>query len=395
MPHTLINHSPDLLQLWEDGYAIEIKGAFLLVHDVPYVNSKKEVKRGTLVSTLNLANNEKTAPPENHVIHWIGEYPHRQDGSKISGIENENVTKNLGNDITIYHSFSNKPRNSTYPNYYEKVKRYCDIISAPAKSIEPEITELTFNVPIPSEEESVFNYLDTNSSRAEIAAISEKLNNLKIAIVGVGGTGSYILDFVAKTPVKEIHIFDADYLLVHNAFRAPGAPSVEQLKERYTKIEYLKQIYSNMHRGIIAHPAFVDENNIIELAGKDFVFLSMDNGAGKKCIVSFLEEQEIPFADVGIGVRAVDEKLLGIVRTTTSTKHKRDHVHSKGRIPFSGGEKNDYSKNIQIAELNALNAALAVIKWKKLFGFYHDSENEHFTAYTINTGDLVNEDNHS
>ena len=40
-----------------------------------------------------------------------------------------------------------------------------------------------------------------------------------------------------------------------------------------------------------------------------------------------------------------------------------------------------YSHNIQIAELNALNAALAVIKWKKLAGFYVDLEGEHFTVY--------------
>ena len=394
MPATLINHSPDLKRLWDEGYAVETRGALLLVHDVPYVNSNKEVKMGTLVSTLTLANNEITVVPDTHVIHWIGEYPCRQDGSRITGIENENVTKNLGNDIIINHSFSNKPKNG-YPDYYEKVKRYCEIISAPAKSLDHTVTELTFNVPEPTVEESVFNYLDTNSSRAEIDAISEKLNNLKIAIVGVGGTGSYILDFVAKTSVKEIHLFDADYFLVHNAFRAPGAPSVEQLKERFTKVEYLKNIYSNMHRGIIAHTSFIEQGNIEELSGKDFVFLSMDNGAGKKCIVSFLEAKEIPFIDVGIGVASKDEKLTGIVRTTTSTKDKRDHVHEKGRIPFSNGQENDYSKNIQIAELNALNAAFAVIKWKKFYGFYHNLENEHFSAYTIDTNDLVNEDHHS
>ena len=33
----------------------------------------------------------------------------------------------------------------------------------------------------------------------------------------------------------------------------------------------------------------------------------------------------------------------------------------------------DYNRNIQIADLNALNAAFAVIKWKKLFGFYRIS----------------------
>jgi hypothetical protein len=45
----------------------------------------------------------------------------------------------------------------------------------------------------------------------------------------------------------------------------------------------------------------------------------------------------------------------------------------RGRVSFEdGADGNEYNRNIQIADLNALNAALAVIKWKKLFGFYRD-----------------------
>ena len=77
-----------------------------------------------------------------------------------------------------------------------------------------------------------------------------------------------------------------------------------------------------------------------------------------------------PFIDVGMGIDLTDDALGGILRVTTSTPQKRTHVWEKDRIPFSDGDGNDeYSRNIQIADLNALNAALAVIKWKKLFGF--------------------------
>ena len=55
-------------------------------------------------------------------------------------------------------------------------------------------------------------------------------------------------------------------------------------------------------------------------------------------------------------------------------------------------KNNDYSRNIQVADLNALNAAMAVIKWKKLLGFYHDFECEHFSAYTLDGNRLNNED---
>ena len=39
-----------------------------------------------------------------------------------------------------------------------------------------------------------------------------------------------------------------------------------------------------------------------------------------------------------------------------------------------------------------MNATLAVIKWKKLCGFYHDFQHEHFSTYTIDGNKLLNED---
>lgn len=130
-----------------------------------------------------------------------------------------------------------------------------------------------------------------------------------------------------------------------------------------------------------------------QLCGMDFVFLCLDNGSAKKFIVDKLEEFGISFIDVGMGVYQAEGSLGGILRVTSSTLHQREHVKAKNRIPFSdGNDNNEYSRNIQIADLNALNAALAVIKWKKLCGFYQDLENEHHTTYTIDGNLLTNED---
>ena len=63
---------------------------------------------------------------------------------------------------------------------------------------------------------------DTLTSRSEIGELSSKLEQEKIAIIGLGGTGAYLLDFLVKTPVKEIRAFDGDWYHVHNAFRSPG-----------------------------------------------------------------------------------------------------------------------------------------------------------------------------
>jgi uncharacterized Zn ribbon protein len=83
MSRQLISRSVDLQRLREEGYDLEIRAGFLLVKDVPYVNSKKEVKQGTLVSKLTLAD-DVTAKPDNHVAYFEGEHPCRQDGKKSS-----------------------------------------------------------------------------------------------------------------------------------------------------------------------------------------------------------------------------------------------------------------------------------------------------------------------
>ena len=52
----------------------------------------------------------------------------------------------------------------------------------------------------------------------------------------------------------------------------------------------------------------------------------------------------------------------------------------------------EYDRNIQIADLNALNAMLAVIRWKKLFGFYADTGHEHSSAMIVERNKIINDD---
>jgi hypothetical protein len=84
----LINLSPDLNQLREDGYFIQVKNGHLLVRDVPYVDARKHVRIGTLVSTLTLAG-DKTQKPDTHVVYFDGDMPCDSNGSPLSGIVNQ------------------------------------------------------------------------------------------------------------------------------------------------------------------------------------------------------------------------------------------------------------------------------------------------------------------
>lgn len=395
MSRQLINRSWDLQKLQNDGYELEIKSGFLLVKGVPYVNSRKEVQRGTLVAKLVLAG-DKTTPPDDHVAYFAGEHPCNADGTEIAGIKHGSSTRAIAEGVVVDHSFSAKPKpHDRYPDYYAKMTTYAKLLSGPAQLIDPNARPQTFKVIATSSEpdsrETPFNYIDSASSRAEIDMVTAKFKNVKkIALVGLGGTGSYVLDLVAKTPVWEIHLYDKDPFLQHNAFRAPGAPSMEELEAQTPKSTWFKAVYEKMHSGIVDHPVYVDESNVEELRGMDFVFLSIDEGESKRLIVAKLEAFGVPFVDVGLGIQLRGDMLAGTVRVTTSTAKNRDHF--RGRVSFEELGNNEYNRNIQVADLNALNAALAVIKWKKICGFYQDMKSEHHSQFHTATNLFINED---
>lgn len=388
MSQQLISRNPDLKRLRDEGYQIELYGGHLIAHHIPYVNKSKEVNLGKLICSLSLSG-EICLPPKNHVIEFMGEFPCDNFGAEIEGIRHQSLNQDLGNSIILNHSFSNKPPQG-YPDYYEKIKRYSEIISAPAKAIDPNISEKPFKVIEATEANEVFQYFDTNSSRANITSLNSCFIGKKIAIVGLGGTGSYILDLVSKTMISEIHIFDGDRLFNHNAFRYPGAVPFEVLEKAPLKVDYLHTTYSKLHKGITRHPYFVTQANLDILLSMDFVFLSLDNNEARIRIAKFLIEQKVQFIDVGLGVNLVDDKLIGSIRTTSFDGNNSDHIAS--RVPDSVDLENEYTANIQIAELNCLNASLAVMKWKKMFGYYQDLINESNSTYSFNNSLLLNED---
>lgn len=240
--------------------------------------------------------------------------------------------------------------------------------------------------------EDVFKYPDTNSSRASIDNLNRKFSGQRIAIIGLGGTGSYILDLISKTPVAEIHLYDGDVFQLHNAFRAPSAVDGALLDaaDKLMKVEYYHEIYSRMHNGIEPHAKYVTNENLHELRDFDYVFISVDSNEARTMITKGLLGMEVSFIDVGLGVTKADDSLLGTIRLTVGTANKSDHLPN--RIGSDEFDENEYGTNIQIADLNCLNAVLAVIKWKKMVGFYQDLKSEHNSLYFINTGKLINED---
>lgn len=190
-----ISRSADLKRLRDEGYDLEVRSGCLLVKDVPYVNSRKEVQRGILVIKLVLAD-DQTGRPDTHQAYFSGEHPCNEDGTEIEKIKHGSGANSLAEGVVVNHSFSAKPKpDDSYPDYYAQVTTYVTIISGPARRIDSTLTAKTFPVIEPEKEsEEPFNYIDTASSRAEIVSVTKKLALGKVAIAGLGGSGSYVLD---------------------------------------------------------------------------------------------------------------------------------------------------------------------------------------------------------
>ncbi|MCK9625582.1 MAG: ThiF family adenylyltransferase [Bacteroidales bacterium] len=383
----IIENSPDLKQLFNDGFEVCIKHAHLLISNVPYLDHEKKIKRGTLIFPISMSTPVTVSPPSDHTAHFAGSRPHYADGTPINGIINSDTTTKLADGIVSSFYFSSLP-NIKDPDYAIKVRRYLENLSNPAKEIDATVTAQTRRIIENEDDNSPFVYQDTNSGRAQIVTISDKLKNLRIGIIGLGGTGSCILDLVSKTPVKDIHIFDDDEFSLHNAYRAPGAPTFDELSKRSLKVSYLSEIYSRLHKGIKEYPERICSENMTKLNGLDFVFLCVDPSQDKALIVDFLVQENIPFVDTGIDVQKKSDELIGMVNLITVTPDHHSHI---GKIPTKDGGDNElYDSNIQIIELNMLNAIAAVIRWKKYYKFYHDERCEHESCYTIGPNMISN-----
>ncbi|MDE2770285.1 MAG: ThiF family adenylyltransferase [Bacteroidota bacterium] len=382
MSRELINHREDLKRLIEEGYHLEVRSGYLVLHDVPYVTSSRAVKYGKLVCSLIEA-----GPPPDHTIYFAGEYPCDDQGAPIEALRNSSNRQELAVGLWVDHRFSAKPVTGSYTDYHHKLTHYAQVMGRCARRIDPIAIVFKGKLVSSADPDDPFVFMETASSRVGITRLNESLSNDKIGIVGLGGTGSYILDFVSKTRVAEIHLFDGDRFAQHNAFRAPGASTIEDLERNLTKVQLYKERYEKMRSGVIVHGFDVKPSNVKVLAALDFVFVAVDNNETRGWLLPELKNMGVAFVDVGMGIERTEDKLFGIIRTSFCETLKSSVVQSDENGLRNVGE---YERNVQIVELNALNAALAVIRWKKHRGFYQDFGRETRSNYTIDGNQMSN-----
>lgn len=367
----LVSHNEDIRRLVEKGYAVAFDSNYLIIRDIPYLDSKLQLRFGAIVTKTVFKDNEHVAQ-DDHQVFFAGATPHNLDGTPIPNLADRSATLALSessSDVVVERRFSNKPRpTGKFEDFFEKVESYVAIISGPAMELH-EVSPLTFRA-VEKTPDSVFNFHDTLTSRAEITDLSAKFKNDVVAVIGLGGTGAYILDFLVRTPVREIRAFDSDLFFVHNSFRSPG--KLEPTELNTPKAQVYSSRYGSFRKGFAAEPKFIDASSTEEMAGVTFAFVCVDKGSSRSGIFDLLLSNRIPFVDVGMGLNRRDGLLNGMLRTTYYSAEDGNSVREERLSELADSPDDLYKNNIQIGELNALNACIAIIRYKQLRGFYFE-----------------------
>jgi hypothetical protein len=365
----LANHNQFIQSLEDDGYDVDFISGYFVIYGLPYLNQDKSLQHGDWISPVDL-NNWVIDVPKNHQAWFRGGAPHDEAGRKLAlGIRDDKVI--VADGLVADHSFSFKlleaGEKRAYHSFEEKVRIYLHAITAPALAVYPEATPLRAIEKKVAEQGSPLRYPDMLSSRYHINDLSSLLRGKTVAIIGLGGTGSYILDMIARTHLEKITLFDDDKVHVHTIFRMPGfIPRAIG----GNKVDALAQQYGNWHAGIVPIPERITSDNIEQLRKCDFVFVSIDDGPSRLYVLEWLSSRNIPFVDCGMGLNRLPDGLNGVVRITGVDRPAYERTVHTRFLPTEKQQDDEYHKQAQMAEFNALNACLAVIRFKQHFKLY-------------------------
>ncbi|WP_292784077.1 ThiF family adenylyltransferase [Methylophilus sp. UBA6697] len=383
----------DIQGLIDDGYSVVIiDDRYLIVENIPYCTAEGVIAYGDIISPFSIVNGISQLNND-HTVWFTGFIPHTAQGKSLeTGLVADTSQLTIA-ERQVRCRFSNKPDDPEalarlLASFRVKMNHYANKLSRHARDIDPSARANHLGRLQVNARPSVFYFPNTAIARSGLDEYENKLRQSKVAIVGVGGTGSFILDAIVKMPIQEIHIFDGDKLEPHNAFRMPGALSPGQAFNASYKAHHFATHYGQMRSGITGHPVRIDESNIQELDNCDFVFIAVDHGPSRGLIANYLSVRRISFIDVGIGVDKIPEtvQLQARARVTLVTPDTVDLINT---LPTAEDSEDVVYNNIQLIELNALNAMLAVIRYKQFLDFYTDETKAETIKYKASWSNLL------
>ena len=141
----------------------------------------------------------------------------------------------------------------------------------------------------------------------------EKLRHKKVAIIGIGGVGSFTCEALARCGIENLSLYDKDCVDETNINRqlialqsTLGKLKVDVMEARINDINPLAKVKT--------YPFFIMEDNIEEyIKDYDFVIDSCDTITAKYAIIKHCLEHDIPFVSSMGAANKFDNTLVEVI----------------------------------------------------------------------------------
>src|SRR5574344_1418419 len=123
----------------------------------------------------------------------------------------------------------------------------------------------------------------------------EIIQKKKIAIMGLGGVGSYVFEALIRTGVREFYLYDADTIDITNCNRQLFALHSTLMKP---KVDVAKMRGEDINPNVIIHTQriFIDQTSIQSLPFQEFDYIidAIDTVSSKILLIEYAKKYNVP-----------------------------------------------------------------------------------------------------
>ena len=208
----------------------------------------------------------------------------------------------------------------------------------------------------------------------------------RVTIVGLGGVGAWIADFVVKADAREIHGWDYDCIEPKNILRMPGGLDPRVWIGR-SKTDWFQETYSLIHTNVHGHNVKVLPGNVQEvIEGTTFAFVAVDDADDRMLVCDALANARIPFVVAGLSLVRKDKRVKVAMRIVTA----HGGVSSwREAIPQVGQAGQDDYGSLDLPDVYSMAAGWAVHAWRKVRGQFWQQKREECLDYSISEQSLI------
>lgn len=354
------------------GFSVEVEADVVQAITVPCL-----LKGGVVgACTIEKSCDQSSGKPNERIggaVHGVRIKTGETKDGRVYNADGTAIGNHIGGDGKSWSDISIKKGGQDAPEDDESA---CDLVHRYAKQIVGAVSAAGYSETASLANRGSFKIPNTFEARAALGPVQDRIREQRVAIVGLGGTGAYVLDLMANTPVPKIHLLDADDVDWHTFMRAPGAPTADEIEsyrgDMPKKVDYYRSKYAALRDGVFSHVVRIDSTSMFEnfLSSHpfDFAFTCIDQK--KDCdlprqdvVYEALSEARIPFIDSGVSITLEGNTVSGAV---TTSFYAEGSEAWRTAIPNAKVQGNAPGyRNVQLPEVNALAASLAVMEWRR------------------------------